>query len=252
MTSLSSRSSGAANRRYNAASSPACVSSDGFSSPASSAAAVVEVHIVRPDPEGVKQHVAVAGEPRVVPPPQAALPAAGPCRPRRAPVGAAGLRRLRRHQVDDPRRRGPGRGAVVEHDGQHRRKAVGGAEPPAPPLLQVEAVHSSTMTAWDRRCLYVASGFMRGTLRGRGGGGQWTLGALDVGAGADQHGCRVEASTVSVGPRCRCRCAEAACARRSVRWPTLGGASGPFGDFLAEDILCLSQGHAESICQEAT
>ena len=66
------------------------------------------------------QHIAVARKPRVGLPRRAALP-------------AAGLRRLRRHQVDDPGRRGPGRGAVVEHDGQHRRQAVGGAECPRCP-----------------------------------------------------------------------------------------------------------------------
>ena len=41
------------------------------------------------------------------------------------------------------------------------------------------------MTGWDRMCLYVASGFMRGDATRERGGGQWTLGAPDVGDGAD-------------------------------------------------------------------
>ena len=89
---------------------------------------VVVPQILRPDPERVKQHVAVARKSRVGP-------------PRRTALRAAGLRRLRRHQVDDPPCGGPARVADVEHDGQHRREAVGGAEPPAAPVLHVEVVH---------------------------------------------------------------------------------------------------------------
>ena len=89
---------------------------------------VVVAQIVRPDPLRVKQQAAVAREARIG-------------SPRPARLFVSDFRRPRRHQVDDPRRRAPRRFADVEHDGQHRREPVAGAEPPAPPLLHVEAVH---------------------------------------------------------------------------------------------------------------
>ena len=88
---------------------------------------VVLPQIVSRDPQGVKHQVAVAGEHRM----------GSRCD---AGLACAALRRARGDQIDDALRRAPRRCPRVEHDGQHRRQPVGGAEPLAPPALGVEAV----------------------------------------------------------------------------------------------------------------
>ena len=118
---------------------------------------VVVPRILPPDPVRVKQHIAVAREPRVGPPrraPLLAVSACAACGVTKSMTRAAAVQRTdqRMHAVpvgDEPAHQ------FLDHEGEGQDALVGGV-----------GVHALDAT------------------RGR-GGGQWTLGTPDVGTGAD-------------------------------------------------------------------